>query len=318
MAIRERRQVLRSLFVPGSRKFWSLRNEISRTLFLALVAGADDEGRLEGEPEDVKSIVPRSKWTVAEIKKCLKELEKSTLIEWYQVGENRYIQLKDFAESQSWHGVMKDASKFPAPPSVKTATINDGGRSDGRSSPTATLSRVGFIQDKDNTPTEQKQTPTTQPRSKAQGGLDAGETFKLANRQFRRKVGKSIGSLKPRFGQWNSLVEKHGSAVVIEAVKIWATEKGKFLRTLGYPLAFFVKEPTEWIEAAQDSRDDAEDETPSAIECATVEFEGRQVPEFVRDQILAERANGKKRIEEKEREENAGRENIERIQQEGF
>ena len=82
------------------------------------------------------------------------------------------------------------------------------------------------------------------------GMVDATTLFGQAKRVYRRYVGKSMGSLGPRVSQWQDLVTQHGE-LVLSAVEIWAQEGGKGLRNVNWPLAVFLKNADEFIEAAK-------------------------------------------------------------------
>jgi len=322
MAVRERRQILRSLFVPGSKKFWSLKKDMSRVLFLALIASADDEGRLDGDEESVKSIVPRAKWSSAAVRSSIEELKSSGLIDVYSVGSNVVVEIANFQESQSWHGVTRDRSKFPASPEAKNgdaATTNTGGRTailstmigDRRSpgpSATATVCKyVGSMYSDLHTslPTSSSSIATSSQLEGGSGGKpnSSEEAYETARREFRRRVGKSLGPLPPRRMQWDALVQKYGAEPVVEAIRIWASESGgKFLRTVGYPLAMFVKSSEVWLNAAVASLEEKREESATESEAKMVEFEGRQVPWYIRDEILAVREKQKRINEERKHE----------------
>ena len=81
-----------------------------------------------------------------------------------------------------------------------------------------------------------------------ESATDADSLFKQAKRVYRRFVGKSLGSLGPRAGEWNSLVKVHGETV-LSALEMWAQEGGKGLRGVNWPLAVFLKNADEFLEA---------------------------------------------------------------------
>lgn len=99
---------------------------------------------------------------------------------------------------------------------------------------------------------------TTEPRERA---FDPGEVFRQAKRLYRRQVGKSIGSLGPKAREWAGLVNKHGADVVLAAVEMWATELGQNGRNLRWPLAVFMKQSEEFLEAVT-TKSEKTDEMP--------------------------------------------------------
>lgn len=303
MAIRERRQILRSLYVPGSRKFWSLKHEASRVLFCALVASADDEGRLEGEVEDVKSIVPRAKWSDEVLRNCLSDLARAKLIARYKVDGQQYIQVVEFQESQSWHAVNKDSSRWPAPQSEH----QNGGRTSPEPKIEAPLGKVRDVSIHTNQQ-PYRQTLQTSERESEGKPISADESFRKANRIYRRAVGKGLGSLKPREAKWNEFVKQYGAETVVRAIQIWSREGGKGLRDLRYPLAVFASQGQEWIEAAQDAIEDEKKESaenPAIPSGPMVEHEGKMIPVWLRDEKLkdvVDREAKKQQREQKEKE----------------
>lgn len=126
MPVREKRAVLRSLFSPGSKKYWNLKTEHARLLFLVLLTNADDFGRLEGAPEDVKSLIPRSNWTLDEITTYVADLKRCDLIQHFKVEKEWYIEVVNFWENQDRHGVMQVPSKFPESPNGVFHKHQDG------------------------------------------------------------------------------------------------------------------------------------------------------------------------------------------------
>jgi hypothetical protein len=112
--IRDWRAIRLSLFMPGSKKFWALKTDVARLLFIVLVVAADDEGRLEGTADDVKVLAPRATWTVGDVEAALKDMEKVKLIVRYH--KKTLIQIINYVEMAIWHGITGRGSKIPGPP----------------------------------------------------------------------------------------------------------------------------------------------------------------------------------------------------------
>jgi len=125
MAIREKRAVKRSLFTPGSRKYWDLKTEHARVLFVAILVNADDEGRLEGDPEDIKTLIPRASWPLEDILSYLRDLKKVELIDYYRVKGRWYIEVVGFWEHQDRHGVSQEPSRLPRPPRKEDVVVEE-------------------------------------------------------------------------------------------------------------------------------------------------------------------------------------------------
>lgn len=130
------------------------------------------------------------------------------------------------------------------------------------------------------------------------GVATATETFQRAKRLFRRFVGKSIGSLGPRGDQWEDLVKNHGSEIVLSALELWAREGGKGLRNVNWPLAVFLKNAEEFIDAVQITAEETqqvswrENAVQTSIEAGQADFRASEA-ELLRkrreDQETAER-----------------------------
>ena len=263
MAIREKRSVARSLFSPGSRKFWKGICDQSRLLFIALIVNSDDEGRLEGEPDDIIATVPKMSLDEKAATKLLKELAKNELISWYDVDGLKYIQINKFDEFQSWNGIMRDPSKYPADPNGPK-TVAQNGRSPSvamvaeKTEKSATTAEVRDFNIKEFTSLNLGSSVSGQSE-----GLDSRSAFSNAKKLYRRYVGTSFGSLGNRAYQWDNLIKQHGSDLVLAAMEIYARELGKGGRNLGYPLAHFLKNVSEFIEAAQVKTEEIKVETAS-------------------------------------------------------
>lgn len=82
---------------------------------------------------------------------------------------------------------------------------------------------------------------------------DFGVVFKEMKSAYRRKTGKSIGSLGNYGEQFSVLVEKHTGDFILEVFKLWMEEQDKqFLKSLGWPFAFFMKRVNEHVESYQE------------------------------------------------------------------
>lgn len=65
----------------------------AKLLFTWMIAHADDEGRLRGEPEFVKAtVVPMSKWSHKRIEKYLQELKNEKLIYYWQENDDWVVE----------------------------------------------------------------------------------------------------------------------------------------------------------------------------------------------------------------------------------
>ena len=283
MAVRDGRRILKSLFSPGSKCFYRLKNDTERLYYIGLVLWADDYGRLEGTKEDVKAIFPKSTLSEKQTEEILKSLARVGLIDRYKVNGETYIEIVKFEESQTWHGVQREDSKILPNPKAKPATITRG-------IPQQPSLETPSTMPKTHEPHKDYPYPYTYPKetypkpsgvetgtaAESSRNLDNGmgpdEAYRLAKRAYRLVVGKSIGSIGNRGGQWGGLVEAHGGDAVVRAVQIWADEIGKDGKHLRWPLAVFLKNAEEFIETAKDEGEQqAKEKQESARESEEIE-----------------------------------------------
>lgn len=82
-----------------------------------LLPWADDEGRMPGEPLKIlANIVPNEDFTLKEIEEILKELTRVNLIVWYEIENERFVQVLDWEKYQR---VRKDRMKSSIYPSCQ-------------------------------------------------------------------------------------------------------------------------------------------------------------------------------------------------------
>ncbi len=87
----------------------------ARLLFVGLWTLADRDGRLEDRPKQIKmEIFPADSFDVGEL---LSELAGTDMLERYEVGGKKYIQIVNFTKHQNPHRDEK-ASTIPAPGSI--------------------------------------------------------------------------------------------------------------------------------------------------------------------------------------------------------
>ena len=91
---------------------------LAQLLFTWLIPNVDDLGRMEGDPEIIKGMIfpYHNKITIFNVEAALQELSKEQLIVWYQVDENKYILLPNFAIYQKLRNDREYTSDYPDPP----------------------------------------------------------------------------------------------------------------------------------------------------------------------------------------------------------
>jgi len=74
----------------------------ARLLFSWMIPHADDEGRLNGDPEFIKAmIVPMTKWSFKKIEEYLEEIKNQGLIYYWQENGERFIEFIKWNEHQT-------------------------------------------------------------------------------------------------------------------------------------------------------------------------------------------------------------------------
>ncbi len=78
----------------------------AQLLFTWLIAHADDEGRLKGEPKYIKAtVVPYAQWTVEEVCEYLGEIHQQSLISYWQENNQWFI---EFPTWKNYQYIAKD------------------------------------------------------------------------------------------------------------------------------------------------------------------------------------------------------------------
>ena len=105
--------------IVKNKRVHEFSNDTSRLAFTWLITFADVEGRVEGDPALVKSLIFPRRMDVSfeDMEAYIREWVAAEMVIWYEVGEHQYIQFVNFAENQM--GLRKDRepeSLIPAPP----------------------------------------------------------------------------------------------------------------------------------------------------------------------------------------------------------
>ncbi len=97
-------------------------NPLGRLLFIGLWTLADREGRLDDRPRRIKAeALP---YDDCDVDALLNELHKHGFILRYEVGNDKFIQVVNFAKHQNPH-VKESASSIPAPDEHRTSTVQE-------------------------------------------------------------------------------------------------------------------------------------------------------------------------------------------------
>jgi len=141
----------------------------------------------------------------------------------------------------------------------------------------------------------------------------SGSAFFL--RTYRRKYPSRTLNLQRFHKLIGDLMSAQGPEGMMAAYRMYLADDAQWLREHFHPFGAFVRQAAEWVKKASVT---ISEESDTEQKYPMVEFEGRQVPEFVRDRIIKEREEGQRRIEEREREEELGRQEVEYTKIHGF
>lgn len=97
----------------------------ARLLFTWMIAHADDEGRLNGEPERIKAlVVPMTDWPFNEVEKYLEEIAEVGLIYRWADGDELFIEFPNWGKYQHIRGDRYKDSIFPPYPHKKVDALS--------------------------------------------------------------------------------------------------------------------------------------------------------------------------------------------------
>ena len=103
-----------------SKKYAELTSDRSRVLYVLMYINADREGRVDGDPEEIKDeFCTKLKYTHRKIAESIIELHNVGLIKLYEVNDHPYIQFLEFDKYQP--GLRKDReAESEIPESVRS------------------------------------------------------------------------------------------------------------------------------------------------------------------------------------------------------
>lgn len=104
----------------------------------------------------------------------------------------------------------------------------------------------------DSTPppksTPREETPPEE--EDAEEDADPQESYKTAQKVYRRNAKGKLGSLgESQMETWAALISNYGEKAVLGALGLWAHELGSFSKKLDYPIGVFLKKAKDHLEA---------------------------------------------------------------------
>lgn len=208
-------------------------SHMARLLFLSMLVHCDDSGvgraatsilRADAFPYDENI-------TSGQVEAAFQETVEVGITEAFESGGEKYYKICNFNK----HQTINRPSAF---------RFVDGGEQSGNPNDgSCELHEDSLMKVKEKVKEKGKVNSES-------GSVSPEKVFEQVRRVYRKVIGKSIGSLSGREREWAGLVARAGEAAVLEAVRIWARENKEFLKKSSYPLAHFLKNSAEWIEAA--------------------------------------------------------------------
>ncbi len=87
----------------------------TRLLFTWMIAHADDEGRLRGEPAYIKAtVVPMTNWSLKKIDNYLRQIENVELINWWTQKDEKFIEFIKWNDHQTIRQDRFNKSSLPS------------------------------------------------------------------------------------------------------------------------------------------------------------------------------------------------------------
>jgi hypothetical protein len=207
--IREWRAIRLSLFMPGSKRYWRLKNDLARLLFVVLVVAADDEGRLEGTADDVKVLAPRANWTVEEVETALRDMERVNLIVRYH--KKTLIQINNYIEMGIWHGVTGRGSKIPGPPRLISSPISSESTETNMVESSTILEKQPLSSLSLSSPLEHLGKGESEGKTKGQWSAFA--------KKYKHLIGKKAQGTKTNQELYAAVCLKYGEAAVLKTLE---------------------------------------------------------------------------------------------------
>lgn len=104
--------------ISTSMRWNGLKSDTARLLFVMTIPHCDDWGRIDGEPEVLKSIVfPMIRaYNIQKLTKDLKDLAESNMVFWYSIDNKKVVEIIDWFGHQSISDNKRSKSKFPPVP----------------------------------------------------------------------------------------------------------------------------------------------------------------------------------------------------------
>lgn len=209
-------------------------SHMARLLFLSMLVHCDDSGvgraatrilRADAFPYDENT-------TSGQVEAAFKETVDVGITESFESGGEKYYKICNFNKHQTIN--RPSAFRF-VDGDEQSENVSDGSRNSHEDSLTKVKEKV-----------KEKEKVNSEP-----GSVSPEKVFEQVRRIYRKVIGKSIGSLSGREREWAGLVARAGEGAVYDAVRLWVRENKDFLKTSSYPLAHFLKNNAEWIEATE-------------------------------------------------------------------
>ena len=211
----------------------------ARLLFLSLIVHSDDGGTARADARLMRSeAFAFDEVAISEVESAFRELVAASLVIERDIRGSRFCDIANFHKHQK----INKPSEF---------RFEDSG------STTGALPEGYGLKEKVKVKVKEKEKVNVREAVAPSGSASKSpeDAFIEARKKFRRITGKNLGALGPRAREWAGLIEREGAERVVEALCLCAKEKKTFLSTSDFPLAYFLKNCKEWLEAVEIDRE---------------------------------------------------------------
>lgn len=250
--------ILRRIFCPGSLKFWSLRTDGARLLYLAILKHRSKRETVSADTRDLCALCPQARWKPSKVRSMVTDLTRVGLVR-RSVTDKKLLEIvppngTSFSENSS----EVAGSKEPFVNNVQNVQKEQNVQNVQKKEREVSLSVRDIHTRNLNLSSDVQNVQNGTHRD------DPKACFDEAKKLYRRRVRQKLPHLGPREPEWNSLVREHGSETVIAAFKMWLAELDcAYVKTMRWPASLFFKEAEELIDAVENPAQ--EEEAPTGL-----------------------------------------------------
>lgn len=212
----ERRMISKS--ISTSLKINKLSDRAA-LLYTWMIPHTDDFGHLEGDPMSIRAkIVPMREFKIEEIENDVKEMVKVGVVKSYEGGGQKYIEINNFNDFQTFRPDRPRRMEYPFPPGsvVPDMTVGNQRQPTGvivrRKLSEVKLSEVkGRVAAKAASPPKRKGIQKAEDDAKQMTLEEFAKWMEESPRRYIQIIGQYAEEKKPKFttkGQWKEFAER--------------------------------------------------------------------------------------------------------------